>query len=106
MPFWQSSLASVPPPAPDRSFVGAIQQRGEAAAIVRAVVGLGHSLGIRTCAEGVETAQQFAFLEAEGCDEVQGYYFSRPVPAAELAALLEPSTGARSIELLQPAPAS
>jgi EAL domain-containing protein (putative c-di-GMP-specific phosphodiesterase class I) len=90
----------------DRSFVGAIQQRGEAAAIVRAVVGLGHSLGIRTCAEGVETAQQFAFLEAEGCDEVQGYYFSRPVPAADLAALLEASTGARPIELLQPAPAS
>jgi diguanylate cyclase (GGDEF)-like protein/PAS domain S-box-containing protein len=90
----------------DRSFVGAIQKRSEAEAIVRAVVGLGHSLGIRTCAEGVETAQQFAFLEAEGCDEVQGYYFSRPVPAAELAPLLEASTGARAIELLQPAPAS
>jgi diguanylate cyclase (GGDEF)-like protein/PAS domain S-box-containing protein len=73
----------------DRSFVGAIERRSEAEAIVRAVVGLGHSLGIRTCAEGVETAGQFAFLEGEGCDEVQGYYFSRPVPAADLAQLID-----------------
>jgi EAL domain-containing protein (putative c-di-GMP-specific phosphodiesterase class I) len=89
----------------DRSFVGAIERRSEAEAIVRAVVGLGHSLGIRTCAEGVETAGQFAFLEEEGCDQVQGYYFSRPVPAFDLAQLLAAPTGAPSIEL-QPAPAS
>jgi EAL domain-containing protein (putative c-di-GMP-specific phosphodiesterase class I) len=72
---------------------------------VRAVVGLGHSLGIRTCAEGVETPAQFAFLEGEGCDEVQGYYFSRPVPAAELAPLLAAPAAARPLELPQPAPA-
>ena len=90
----------------DRSFVGAIERRSEAEAIVRAVVGLGHSLGIRTCAEGVETAGQFAFLEGEGCDEVQGYYFSRPVPATELALLLAAPTSAPSIELQQPAQAS
>jgi len=90
----------------DRSFVGAIERRSEAEAIVRAVVGLGHSLGIRTCAEGVETAGQFAFLEGEGCDEVQGYYFSRPVPASDLAQLLTAPTSASSIELQQPAPAS
>jgi diguanylate cyclase (GGDEF)-like protein/PAS domain S-box-containing protein len=88
----------------DRSFVGAIERRSEAEAIVRAVVGLGHSLGIRTCAEGVETAGQFAFLEGEGCDEVQGYYFSRPVPPADLAQLLTAPTSAESIEMRQPAP--
>jgi EAL domain-containing protein (putative c-di-GMP-specific phosphodiesterase class I) len=76
----------------DRSFVGAVERQSEAEAIVRAVVGLGHSLGIRTCAEGVETAAQFAFLEGEGCDEVQGYYFSRPVAAADLAQLLAAPT--------------
>jgi diguanylate cyclase (GGDEF)-like protein/PAS domain S-box-containing protein len=86
----------------DRSFVGAIDQRSEAEAIVRAVVGLGQSLGIRICAEGVETAGQFAFLENEGCDEVQGYLFSRPVPAADLAQLLAPMS-AHSIEL-EPVP--
>jgi EAL domain-containing protein (putative c-di-GMP-specific phosphodiesterase class I) len=90
----------------DRSFVGAIERQSEAEAIVRAVVGLGHSLNIRTCAEGVETAGQFAFLEGEGCDEVQGYYFSRPVPAADLAQLLAAPASAQAIELPQPAPAS
>jgi EAL domain-containing protein (putative c-di-GMP-specific phosphodiesterase class I) len=87
----------------DRSFVGAIEERSEAEAIVRAVVGLGHSLGVRTCAEGVETEAQFAFLEGEGCDEVQGYYFSRPVPASDLAQLLAAPAGRQSIELQQPA---
>ena len=89
----------------DRSFVGAIERQSEAEAIVRAVVGLGHSLGIRTCAEGVETAGQFAFLEGEGCDEVQGYFFSRPVSASDLAQLLTAPTSAQLIELQQPAPA-
>ncbi len=89
----------------DRSFVGAIERRSEAEAIVRAVVGLGHSLGIRTCAEGVETPGQFAFLEEEGCDEVQGYYFSRPIPAADLARLLVAPKSARALELEPQAPA-
>jgi diguanylate cyclase (GGDEF)-like protein/PAS domain S-box-containing protein len=73
----------------DRSFVGAIETRSEVDAIVRAVIGLGRSLGIRTCAEGVETAEQLAFLQAEGCDEVQGFYLSRPLPASDIARLLE-----------------
>ncbi len=67
----------------DRSFVSALETRTDADAIVRAVVGLGHSLGIQTCAEGVETAEQLAFLKREGCDEVQGYYFGKPMPAPE-----------------------
>ena len=65
----------------DRSFVSALETRTDADAIVRAVVGLGHSLGMRTCAEGVETIEQLAFLRREGCDEVQGYYFGKPMPA-------------------------
>ena len=87
----------------DRSFVGAIQTRSEADAIVRAVVSLAHSLGMRTCAEGVETAAQLAFLKAEGCDEVQGYYLSRPLPAAEVARLLDRPAALPSIGAPQPA---
>ncbi len=67
----------------DRSFVSALETRTDAEAIVRAVVGLGHSLGIQTCAEGVETVEQLAFLKREGCDEVQGYYFGKPMPAPD-----------------------
>jgi EAL domain-containing protein (putative c-di-GMP-specific phosphodiesterase class I) len=52
---------------------------------------------MRTCAEGVETAEQLAFLKAEGCDEVQGYYLSRPLPAADVARLLDQPTALRSI---------
>jgi diguanylate cyclase (GGDEF)-like protein/PAS domain S-box-containing protein len=89
----------------DRSFVGAIERRSEAGAIVRAVVGLGRSLGIRTCAEGVETAGQLAFLEGEGCDEVQGYYLGRPVPASDLAQLLAAPASAQLIDLQVPASA-
>jgi diguanylate cyclase (GGDEF)-like protein len=76
----------------DRSFVAALGSGvGGTAAIVRAVIGLGRALGIRTCAEGVETAEQLAFLRAEGCDEAQGHYFARPAPAPALAQLLSPA---------------
>jgi EAL domain-containing protein (putative c-di-GMP-specific phosphodiesterase class I) len=81
----------------DRSFVGAIETRSEVDAIVRAVIGLGRSLGIRTCAEGVETAAQLAFLLAEGCDEVQGFYLSRPLPPSDIAQLLDQPMALQSI---------
>jgi diguanylate cyclase (GGDEF)-like protein/PAS domain S-box-containing protein len=87
----------------DRSFVGAIETRSEVDAIVRAVIGLGRSLGIRTCAEGVETAEQLAFLKAEGCDEVQGFYLSRPLPASDIGRLLEQSLALPSIAAPQTA---
>jgi diguanylate cyclase (GGDEF)-like protein/PAS domain S-box-containing protein len=72
----------------DRSFVRDLAQRPDCMAIIRAVTGLGASLGIATTAEGVETAEQLDRLRAEGCTEAQGYLFSPPRPAAELAALL------------------
>ncbi len=54
-------------------------------AIVRSVIGLGHELGIRITAEGVETQEQQAWLVQAGCDRLQGYLFSRPPPPAEFA---------------------
>ena len=64
-------------------------------AIVRAVTGLGNSLGIETTAEGVETEEQLESPQEEGCTEIQGFYFSKPVPGHELAALLSNTTGRR-----------
>jgi EAL domain-containing protein (putative c-di-GMP-specific phosphodiesterase class I) len=55
---------------------------------VRAVAGIGRSLGITTTVEGVETREQLAAVNKEGFDEAQGYLFSRPVPAPEIAELL------------------
>jgi len=63
--------------------------KGDSVAIVRAVVGLGSSLGITTTAEGVETKEQLASLTSEGCNEVQGFFFSPPRPAAEVARILD-----------------
>ena len=53
------------------------------------MIGLGASLGMTTTAEGVETDAQLAILRAEGCDEVQGYLFSRPVPVAQVPGVIE-----------------
>jgi diguanylate cyclase (GGDEF)-like protein/PAS domain S-box-containing protein len=67
----------------DRSFIQTLEKRPDADAIIRAVISLGHSLRMQTCAEGVETERQLSILRAEGCDEVQGYYFGKPMPVAE-----------------------
>ncbi|MBK8211344.1 MAG: EAL domain-containing protein [Rhodospirillales bacterium] len=72
----------------DRSFVCDVAEGGDATAIVRAVVRLGRSLGIRTNAEGVETGPQAEFLAVEGCDEVQGYHFGRPMMAADIEQMI------------------
>ena len=68
----------------DRSFVRDVVGNSEAAAIVRAITTLGASLGMLTTAEGVESPDQVRVLRALGCDEAQGYLFSRPLPAGEL----------------------
>ena len=65
----------------DRSFVHDITEDAEDKAIVAAIINMATTLGVRTIAEGVETAGQLAFLRLQGCNEVQGYYFSKPVPA-------------------------
>jgi diguanylate cyclase (GGDEF)-like protein len=72
----------------DRSFVQHMAQERQSGAIVSAIAGLGESFGIATTAEGVETVEQLATLRREGCTEVQGFLISRPVPAADVAALL------------------
>jgi diguanylate cyclase (GGDEF)-like protein/PAS domain S-box-containing protein len=82
----------------DRSFVNDLDRRGKGHAIVKAVVGIGKSLGIKICAEGVETTDQLRFLERAGCNEVQGYYFAKPMPIGNLEAFL-----ARPIELCEAA---
>jgi diguanylate cyclase (GGDEF)-like protein/PAS domain S-box-containing protein len=72
----------------DQSFVRELGVNRHCAAIVRAVAGLGADLGITTVAEGVETAEQRDHLQSEGCDEMQGYLFSRPLPVAALRQLI------------------
>jgi EAL domain-containing protein (putative c-di-GMP-specific phosphodiesterase class I) len=72
----------------DRLFVRKLASKGDSIAIVRAVTGLGKSLGILILAEGVETNEQLALLREEGCKEVQGFLFSRPHPAAEVERML------------------
>ncbi len=72
----------------DRCFITGLLDGGDGAAIVRAVLAMAHSLGMQVTAEGVETAAQAQALTEMGCDLLQGFHFSRPVPAQRLAALL------------------
>jgi len=72
----------------DRAFVTNLGRNPQSAAIVRAVIGLGHGLDMLVAAEGVETEEQLAFLAAEGCDAVQGYLLGRPAPIGQYAALV------------------
>jgi diguanylate cyclase (GGDEF)-like protein len=75
----------------DRVFINDIVSRPEDASIVCAIVSLAHSLHLKVVAEGVETPAQLEFLKNAGCDEYQGYHFSRPLPAAEFERLLRES---------------
>ena len=77
----------------DRVFIDEIVSRPEDASIVRAIVSLAHSLRLKVVAEGVETAAQLEFLKTAGCDEYQGYHFSRPVPAADFERLMREAHG-------------
>jgi EAL domain-containing protein (putative c-di-GMP-specific phosphodiesterase class I) len=74
----------------DRSFVNGLPNDAEDVSISRAVITMAHSLGLKVVAEGVETEAQRGFLAAHGCDEMQGYLFARPLPAAECEQFLKP----------------
>jgi len=72
----------------DQSFVSTLDRSPQSAAIIRAVIGLGRGLKLPVIAEGVETAEQLAFLTDEACDEVQGYLVGRPCPSQDYAELV------------------
>jgi diguanylate cyclase (GGDEF)-like protein len=73
----------------DKSFVQHLGDAADSGAIVSAVLALGNAMGLAVAAEGVETAEQRTFLDIAGCREMQGYYFSKALPAEEIAELIE-----------------
>jgi diguanylate cyclase (GGDEF)-like protein/PAS domain S-box-containing protein len=77
----------------DRAFVMNLGRNPQSAAIVRAVIGLGHGLEMSIVAEGVETQEQLSFLADEGCDAVQGFFIGKPFPIGQYAALVGRSGG-------------
>lgn len=73
----------------DQSFVKALEQKGEDKSLAPIIITLGHALNLKVIAEGVETEAQLEFLRKMDCDEVQGYYFSKPVPAEQCEELFK-----------------
>jgi diguanylate cyclase (GGDEF)-like protein len=88
----------------DQSFVRELGKKSDCMAIIRAVTGMCESLGITATAEGVETAQQLSFLQAEKCTEIQGYLVSKPRPAREIAGLIRDFSQKGRKELFQSTP--
>jgi EAL domain-containing protein (putative c-di-GMP-specific phosphodiesterase class I) len=85
----------------DQSFVRDLPGDLDDAAIAQAVIGMAHGLRLQVIAEGVETAEQLEFLRRNGCDQVQGYYFSKAVPAQEMEVMLAESGTRGSVPLLR-----
>jgi diguanylate cyclase (GGDEF)-like protein len=82
----------------DRSFVRDLENSSQDRAIAKAIISMGKALGLTVVAEGVETAEQDAFLRGHECDELQGYLFSRPIPAEAVALLLRPTLSSPSLQ--------
>ena len=82
----------------DQSFVRDATSDSDDAALVMAIITLAHNLRLKVIAEGVETEDQLKFLQLLRCDEIQGYFFSRPLPAETLVALFDSHAG-RSLDL-------
>ncbi|MFZ1829548.1 MAG: EAL domain-containing protein [Candidatus Competibacteraceae bacterium] len=87
----------------DRAFVMDLPENANSIAIVDAIVTLAHGLGLEVVAEGVETPEQAAFLQAHGCDEGQGYYFGKPMPLTEFRLLLEQDRARAAVATASPA---
>jgi EAL domain-containing protein (putative c-di-GMP-specific phosphodiesterase class I) len=68
----------------DRTFVASLGFSGNTGAIIQSIVTLGHALGMKVLAEGVETDEQRVLLRLAGCDEMQGFLFAKPGPAADI----------------------
>jgi len=76
----------------DRSFIRDVAHNDEDRAITNAIIAMGKTLGLAVVAEGVERAEQVEFLREHGCDQLQGFFFSRPRAAAEIPALVRKLT--------------
>jgi diguanylate cyclase (GGDEF)-like protein len=83
----------------DRSFIKALGPEDDSRAIIKAVIGLGQSLGMSTTAEGIETEAQLAAVREQGCNEVQGFLFSPPLPASGIGDLLRQESDAKPLPL-------
>ena len=83
----------------DRSFVGGMEQREENRKLVHAMINLAHNLNLEVVAEGVETEEQLALLRSFGCDQVQGYLISRPLPIEQLVDYLVQGQGQGAVAL-------
>ena len=81
----------------DRSFVKDITENSGSLYIVRAVAALANGMGMAATAEGVETKEQLASIASEGCTEMQGFLFSKPLPAREIERLFLPGNGAKAV---------
>ena len=77
----------------DRSFISGIPHDANDAAISTSIIAMAHAMDLKVIAEGVETADQLAFLRSQECDEMQGFLFSRPLPADQITPMLEQSQG-------------
>lgn len=83
----------------DKTFIDDTPGNPEASSIVAAILSLAKSLNLKTVAEGVETVEQLAFLREKGCDEIQGYLFSKPIPAEEMMNLLKTGKNFKNLEM-------